>query len=113
MHLTNNAVQKNCKQYGQIHEGNQITIEELVSAIGNENFTTAGLFEEFERIIKVMVGSTRDQLLSGTADGTFQLLGLDFMIDSCFKVWLIEANCNPCLEESSAMLKKLLPSMLR
>ena len=84
-----------------------------MSAIGNESFTTAGLFEEFERIIKVMVGSTRDQLLSGTADGTFQLLGLDFMIDSCFKVWLIEANCNPCLEESSAMLKKLLPSMLR
>ena len=34
------------------------------------------------------------------------------MIDDNFKVWLIEVNTNPCLEESSGLLKILLPRML-
>ena len=27
----------------------------------------------------------------------FEIFGLDFLIDENFKVWLIEANTNPCL----------------
>jgi len=34
------------------------------------------------------------------------------MIDSDLKVWLIEVNTNPCLEESSPILEELLPRML-
>ena len=34
------------------------------------------------------------------------------MIDEEFKVWFIECNTNPCIEESSKLLKKLLPRML-
>ena len=40
-------------------------------------------------------------------------MGLDFMIDSKLNVWLIEANCNPCLEESSTIPKQLIPTMLK
>ena len=42
----------------------------------------------------------------------FELFGYDFMIDEDFNVWLIEVNTNPCLEESSGILKMLLPRML-
>ncbi len=28
---------------------------------------------------------------------SFEIFGLDFLIDDNFKVWLIEANTNPCL----------------
>ncbi len=42
----------------------------------------------------------------------FELFGYDFIIDSGFKVWLIEVNTNPCLEESSALLRTLLPRMV-
>lgn len=42
----------------------------------------------------------------------FEIFGYDFMIDSEFKVWLIEVNTNPCLDESSPLLKKLLPRMI-
>ena len=52
-----------------------------------------------------MINSSKEKLLAKASVGTFQLMGLDFMIDSALKIWLIEANCNPCLEESSAMLK--------
>jgi hypothetical protein len=34
------------------------------------------------------------------------------MVDADLKVWLIEVNTNPCLEESSPILEELLPRML-
>ena len=34
------------------------------------------------------------------------------MIDADLKVWVIEINTNPCLEESSPILEELLPRML-
>lgn len=42
----------------------------------------------------------------------FEIFGYDFMIDADLKVWLIEVNTNPCLEESSPILEELLPRML-
>lgn len=45
-------------------------------------------------------------------ENTFEIFGLDFMIDENFKVWLIEVNTNPCLELSSALLSKILPAMV-
>ena len=43
---------------------------------------------------------------------TFEIFGYDFMIDNMFNIWLIEVNTNPCLEESSPLLQKLIPRML-
>jgi D-alanine-D-alanine ligase-like ATP-grasp enzyme len=34
------------------------------------------------------------------------------MIDQNLEPWLIEVNTNPCLEETSALLKMLLPRMI-
>jgi len=42
----------------------------------------------------------------------FELFGYDFIIAEDLKPWLIEVNTNPCLEESSLLLKQLLPRML-
>ena len=48
---------------------------------------------------------------------TFELLGYDFMVvpglkpESKYEVRMIEANTNPCLEESNQLLKSLLPRM--
>ena len=43
---------------------------------------------------------------------TFELFGYDFILDENFNTWLIEVNTNPCLEESSQLLKDILPRML-
>lgn len=45
-------------------------------------------------------------------DFSFEIFGLDFLIDECFKVWLIEANTNPCLELSCPLLGRIIPGML-
>jgi tubulin--tyrosine ligase/tubulin polyglutamylase TTLL9 len=34
------------------------------------------------------------------------------MIDNASNIWLIEINTNPCIEESSPLLQKLIPRML-
>ena len=35
----------------------------------------------------------------------FEIFGYDFILDSNMKPWLIEVNTNPCLEESSRILR--------
>ena len=42
----------------------------------------------------------------------FELFGYDFILDEDYNVWLIEVNTNPCIEESSNLLKILLPRMI-
>ena len=42
----------------------------------------------------------------------FELFGYDFIIDEDFNTWMIEVNTNPCLEESSSILKMYLPRMV-
>jgi tubulin monoglycylase TTLL3/8 len=43
---------------------------------------------------------------------TFELIGYDFIIDEDLQSYLIEVNTNPCIEESSNLLKVLVPRML-
>jgi tubulin polyglutamylase TTLL1 len=43
---------------------------------------------------------------------SFEIFGLDYMIDQNFHPWLIEINTNPCLELSSPLLARIIPSML-
>jgi hypothetical protein len=43
---------------------------------------------------------------------SFEIFGYDFMIDAEGTVWLIEVNTNPCIEESSPLLGKLIPRMV-
>lgn len=42
----------------------------------------------------------------------FELFGYDFILDVDFNMWLIEVNTNPCIEESSNLLKMYLPRMI-
>ena len=42
----------------------------------------------------------------------FEIFGYDFILDTEFNLWLIEVNTNPCIEESSPLLEKLIPRMI-
>lgn len=41
-----------------------------------------------------------------------EVFGYDFILDEDLNPWLIEVNTNPCLEESSTLLKYLIPRMV-
>ena len=42
----------------------------------------------------------------------FQLFGFDFMLDEALKVWLIEINSNPAIDEMSSVGRMIIPRML-
>lgn len=58
------------------------------------------------------MAATRRKLNSNNRKYTFELFGYDFIVDNDFNLWLIEVNTNPCIEESSELLKRLLRWML-
>ncbi len=64
-----------------------------------------------ELIIKSMY-SVRKKIDPFRRKSCFELFGYDFILDEDFNVWLIEVNTNPCIEESSELLKILLPRMI-
>lgn len=50
-----------------------------------------------KRIAKIAVNSAYHKLDPQGKTYGFELFGLDFIVDSNFKPWLIEINTNPCL----------------
>lgn len=65
-----------------------------------------------ESLITIATKSVISLINAENRSGSFQLFGYDFMIDSKGETWLIEVNNNPCLEESSSILKEYIPRML-
>ena len=63
-------------------------------------------------IVKMSMQSIRKKLNADDRTFCFEIYGYDFIIDEDFKTWLIEVNTNPCLDESSALLRMLLPRMI-
>ena len=43
---------------------------------------------------------------------SFEILGYDFMLDDNFKVYLIEANTNPCLETTCPILSRVITDLV-
>lgn len=70
------------------------------------------IIPKIKSIIKLTFDSVKEKIDKNDRSHSFEIFGFDFMIDCNLDVWLIEANTNPCLEESSPLLKLLIPRML-
>ena len=117
VHLTNNAVQKHAENYGQFEDGNQISFNDFQSYINEKHSNTKvsvkdDIVTEMKDIVRATFKSAEQYLFGDNKKSWFEIFGYDFIIDSNFKVWLIEINTNPWLEESSELLKWLIPRMV-
>ena len=63
-------------------------------------------------ICAVTLNTIKKKINPNRRKNCFELFGFDFFLDADCNVFLIEVNTNPCLEESSMLLKTLLPRML-
>lgn len=116
VHLTNNAVQQYEANYGKLEEGNTLSFaqaSEMVSRTGK----MVDFYEILNGAIQDIIIMTLKSVDLGKLNPAgkkhqFEILGYDFMIDENLQPWLIEVNTNPCLEETSALLKSLLPRMI-
>ncbi|OMJ82584.1 hypothetical protein SteCoe_16698 [Stentor coeruleus] len=114
VHLTNNAVQKDGKEYGKFESGNQISFKQfkkyLKTYFGNIQLSNIISIMKTQIIISLM--AVKGKLNPHNRPNCFEIFGYDFIIDSLFKPWLIEVNTNPCIELSSPLLEQIIPRML-
>lgn len=115
IHLTNNAVQKNCAEYCMFESGNQMNFDEFQEYLDSKNLKCSvkdTLFKKMKNIVSIVISSAKRKINCNRRKWCFEIIGFDFMIDNQYNVWLIEANSNPCIEESSQFLKALIPRMI-
>ena len=70
------------------------------------------LFPQMERLITDSFRAVYKKIDPLRLNHSFELFGYDFMIDDNFRVYLIEANTNPCLEISCPLLSRIIPEVV-
>lgn len=58
------------------------------------------------------LASVKKKLNANDRKHCFELFGYDFFIDADYKVWLIEVNSNPSIEESNDYLRQFMPRLV-
>ena len=115
VHLTNNAVQKHAEGYGRFEEANQLSFgqfQDYLSDSGSQFDFFRDCLPQMKAVARHTLLAARRKLASTEGRLGFELFGFDFMLDADFNTWLIEVNTNPCIEESSEMLRHYLRRML-
>jgi hypothetical protein len=117
IHLNNDAVQKNGEDYGKFESANKMSLEEFQKYLDTHHSKDG--INVRQRIMPQISGLMADAVRAAAPrlnprgiQGCFEVYGFDFMIDSNFRVWMIEVNANPCLDLCSAYLSSLIPTML-
>lgn len=70
------------------------------------------MWSQIKKIITDSISATYYVIDPKRRCHSFELFGYDFMIDENFKIYLIEVNTNPCLEQSSLLLSKIIPYLI-
>ena len=117
VHLTNDAIQKNSKEYGRYENGNKLSYRDFQKYLERRfpdkklNFFN-DILPGIKNIVRDTMLASYDKLDSNKRGHCMEIFGYDFMVDRGLKPWLIEVNTNPCLELSSQYLSTLIPNML-
>lgn len=117
-HLTNDAVQKNSKNYGKFEYGNKLSLRELQQTIledypgASPTVVADKIFPTIKKQAALSISACKDAICKSTFPRSFELLGYDFMIDARFEPTLIEINSNPCLDTSCPILSEMIPKMI-
>ncbi|CDW72755.1 tubulin-tyrosine ligase family protein [Stylonychia lemnae] len=104
IHLTNDAVQKKSDDYGKFENGNKVSYQNFQKYL-DTNLSDKNISFQAQLLPQIKIDPHR-------RSHCFEIFGYDFMIDDEFRVYLIEANTNPCLELSCPLLARIIPAML-
>lgn len=117
IHLTNDAIQMNSEDYGRYESGNKLSINDFQRYLDAHHASKnvcfmRDLFPQMERLVTDSFRAVGSKIDPARISNCFEIFGYDFMIDENFKVFLIEANTNPCLEICSPLLARIIPELL-
>jgi tubulin monoglycylase TTLL3/8 len=117
MHLTNDAIQKHCEDYGKFEDGNKLSYKDFQRYLDFHcserkiNFIK-DVLPQIKKLTKDTMKAVYFKIDPNRRIHCMEVFGYDFMLDKNAKVWLIEVNTNPCLELSSNYLSILIPAMV-
>lgn len=115
IHLTNDAIQNKCEDYGKFEGGNKLSYKDFQRYLDNKKFQInfiEQILPKIKKIVKDSIKATYNKLNSEHCSLNFEIFGYDFLLDQNLKPWLLEVNTNPCLELSSTNLARIIPAML-
>lgn len=126
IHLTNDAVQKNLETYGEHEDANKLSFDEFQRALDEDHAagvlprrvdfkreTWPAIARATARVFEATLGGMRREPEPGNAGGaTFELFGLDFMLDAATRPILIEVNTSPALFRHGKYLTEMMPRMM-
>ena len=112
IHFTNYSLQKHCKSFSKYEKGNEISFATFQQVLGDKIDVYKDIFPKFKDIIELTMKSVKHKINEGNIKYCFEIFGYDFMMDEEYNVFLIEVNTNPGLEESSELIKVLVPRMI-
>ena len=117
IHLTNYSLQKYNENFSKFEKGNEISFDTFQHYL-DTTFTDRhisirnDIFPKMKEIIELTMRSVKNIINENNKQFCFEIFGYDFMMDEDFNVFLIEINTNPGLEESSELIKMLVPRMV-
>uniref|UniRef100_A0A7R9W2A9 Tubulin--tyrosine ligase-like protein 9 n=1 Tax=Chlamydomonas euryale TaxID=1486919 RepID=A0A7R9W2A9_9CHLO len=111
-HLTNDAVQKKTEEYGQHEDHCKLTLDELQAAVGAAADVHGAVRVQMVDCVSRLFGLVLPKLDPKRRAHSFELFGLDFMIDAHGGVTLIEVNTSPALFRQGRYLSDLLPRVV-
>ena len=122
IHLTNYSVQKYNKNFSKTEIGNEISFNDFQNELNEKNKNEGNndnvidfrkkIFPEIMKIIAVTANSVKDKINLANRANCFEIFGYDFILDIDYKPFLLEINTNPGYEESSPLIKMLVPRMI-
>ena len=68
--------------------------------------------KRMKEIIEISIKAVKQKINQNGSTFSFEIFGYDFIMDSELNIYLLEINTNPGLEESSPLIKILVPRML-
>ena len=115
VHLTNYSVQKYNANFSKIEIGNEISFktfqEDLDQKNKGKNFKK-DIYPKILKIIAISANSCKNKINILNRNNCFEIFGYDFILDENYDPFLLEVNTNPGLEESSPLIKMLVPRMI-
>ena len=116
IHLTNYSVQKYNKNFSKSEIGNEISFSTFQKELdkntyGKINFKN-DIFGKIVKIIEITANIAKNKINSNNRKNCFEIFGYDFILDEDYNPFLLEINTNPGYEESSPLIKMLVPRMI-
>ena len=120
IHLTNYSVQKYNKNFSKTEIGNEISFNDFQKELNEKNVKEGknlidfrkNIFPEIIKIIARSANAIKGKINLSNRSNCFELFGYDFILDINYRPFLLEINTNPGYEESSPLIKMLVPRMI-